>query len=198
MNSTRKVKAKPLGPRAAFSSDEVAQIEALLTREERFRDRALFRLGIDTMLRSSDLLALALHDVWHLDHGIYRDFYIEQQKTGERVKVALSDRAVEALMAYITTLSDDPGKLCYVDRLFPISDRHHRRLVKEWAALIRLDPTRYSTHSVRRTKAKAIYGKTKNLAAVRVLLGHKSLGATATYLGVEQDDALNVAREVDI
>jgi len=38
-----------------------------------------------------------------------------------------------------------------------------------------LDPARYGTHSVRRTKATLIYKRTKNIRAIQLLLGHTKL-----------------------
>jgi site-specific recombinase XerC len=50
----------------------------------------------------------------------------------------------------------------------------------------------------RRTKAAQIYRKTGNLSAVHLLLGHTKLESTVRYLGIEIDDALNVAEQVGL
>ena len=50
---------------------------------------------------------------------------------------------------------------------------------------------------MRRTKAAQIYRKTGNLRAVQLLLGHK-LESTVRYLGVEVDDALNIAEQIEL
>ena len=74
----------------------------------------------------------------------------------------------------------------------------YANLVKQWAALARLDPTRHSTHSLRRSKSAAIYDATHNLAACQHLLGHQSIGSTAHYLGVDQRQALELAKRITI
>jgi site-specific recombinase XerD len=62
---------------------------------------------------------------------------------------------------------------------------------------IGLDPAAYGTHSLRRTKALLIYRRTKNLRAVRLLLGHTKLESTIKYMGIEVDDALEMAEQTE-
>ena len=68
----------------------------------------------------------------------------------------------------------------------------------EWLSLIGLDPALFGTHSLRRTKATLIYRKTGNLRAVQLLLGHTKIESTVRYLGIEVDDALAIAEQVEI
>src|SRR5262245_9814307 len=51
---------------------------------------------------------------------------------------------------------------------------------------------------MRRTKASLIYRRTKNLRAVQLLLGHSKLESTVRYLGIEVDDALELAEQTDV
>jgi len=92
------------------------------------------------------------------------------------------------------------------DFLFPsrrnrdrcITTRQYARLVSGWLASIGLDPGFYGTHSLRRTKATLIYRRTGNLRAVQLLLGHTKIESTVRYLGIEVDDALAIAEQVDV
>jgi site-specific recombinase XerC len=43
-----------------------------------------------------------------------------------------------------------------------------------------------------------IYRKTGNLRAMQLLLGHTKLESTVRYLGIEVDDALNMAEQVEL
>ena len=79
-----------------------------------------------------------------------------------------------------------------------ISTRQYARLVAEWIASIGLDPKLFGTHSLRRTKATLIYRRTGNLRAVQLLLGHTKIESTVRYLGIEVDDALAIAEQVDV
>ena len=70
--------------------------------------------------------------------------------------------------------------------------------MQSWATSIGLEPAAYGTHSMRRTKASLIYRRTKNLRAVQLLLGHTKLESTVRYLGVEVDDALELAEQTEV
>ncbi len=63
---------------------------------------------------------------------------------------------------------------------------------------IGLDPELYGTHSLRRSKASLIYRRTKNLRAVQLLLGHAKLDSTTRYLGIEVEDALELAEQTEV
>jgi len=77
-----------------------------------------------------------------------------------------------------------------------MTTRQYARLVSEWIGSVGLDPRLFGTHSLRRTKATLIYRRTGNLRAVQLLLGH--IESTVRYLGIEVDDALAIAEQVDV
>ena len=79
-----------------------------------------------------------------------------------------------------------------------MTTRQYARLVSKWIANIGLDPRIYGTHSPRRTKATLIYRRTGNLRAVQLLLGHTKIESTVTYLGIEVDDTIAIAEQVDV
>jgi integrase len=69
--------------------------------------------------------------------------------------------------------------------------------VASWVKSINLDSAACGTHTMRRTKATLIYRRTKNLRAVRLLLGHTKLESTVRYPGIEVDDALEIAEQTE-
>lgn len=85
-----------------------------------------------------------------------------------------------------------------IDRDRDRTTRQYARLVHEWVAMIEADPSEHGTHSLRRSKATLIHRKTKNLRAVQLLPGHTKLESTLRYLGVEIDDALEIAERMEI
>ena len=79
-----------------------------------------------------------------------------------------------------------------------MTTRQYARLVSEWIAGIGLDAHVFGTHSLRRTKATVIYWRTGNLRAVLLLLGHTKVESAVRYLGIEVDDALAIAEQVEV
>ena len=74
----------------------------------------------------------------------------------------------------------------------------YARIVRRWVQAIGLNPVAYGTHTMRRTKAALIYRRTKNLRVVQLLLGHSKLESTVRYLGIDVDDALEIAEQTEV
>jgi integrase len=194
------------GQRKALTPAQVRRIKELLDEKGRLRDLALFSLALDTLLRASDLLALRVVDVQDGTGSIRGELAIRQRKTSETISVALSE-GTRAVVARFIAAKDKKS----ADYLFasegprkpklpaPLNRRSYGQLVKKWCVLAHVaDPALFSTHSLRRTRASFIYENTRNLEAVRRVLGHKSLGATSAYLGIDNQMALDVARKFQL
>jgi len=126
---------------------------------------------------------------------------VRQKKTGRPVKFEISEQTRQAIDNYLETKKKAPSDFlftghCGDDRC--LTTRQYARLVSHWIALIGLDPSLFGTHSIRRTKATLIYRKTGNLRAVQLLLGHSKVESTVRYLGIEVDDAIAIAEQVDV
>jgi integrase len=168
--------------------------------ERRVRDLALFILAIDSKLRGCDLVALRVDDVAPNGYAIDRA-NVRQSKTGRPVRFELTEVTRQALDDYFRFSGRQPGQCLFPSRRGPdhhLSTRQYARLVGEWVKGIGLDPLKYATHSMRRTKATLIYRRTGNLRAVQLLLGHSKIESTVRYLGVEIDDALDIAEKVEV
>lgn len=79
----------------------------------------------------------------------------------------------------------------------PMTNRQCGRLLDKWIAEIGLPPSACGTHSLRRTKAAPIYGRTNNIRAIQFLLGQNKLGCTVRYLGVEVEHVLAIVESID-
>jgi integrase len=193
---------KLVGQKAPFRPRDVQTIKQLLENAGNLRDLALFSVGIDTMLRGVDLLSLRVEDVMDHRGAIVEQFAIGQRKTGKITMVALLPYSRRVLHGWIAASRKLPWHYLFTgirknkDR--PITTNQYRRLVKGWAASAKLDPHHFSTHSLRRTKATFVYQQTHNVEAVRQLLGQSSLTATSAYLGIDQQAALEIARQFEL
>jgi integrase len=125
---------------------------------------------------------------------------VRQKKTGQPVRFEMTEQTREAVDSFIGAANKKPGEFLFGGRRGrdrPITTRQYARLIWQWIAGIGLDPSFFGTHSLRRTKATLIYRRTGNLR-VLLLLGHKKIESTVRYLGIEVDDALAIAEQVDI
>jgi integrase len=193
-------RGKLVGQKPPLKPKEVWSIRALLQLNEKVRDLALFNLAIDSKLRSCDLVALRVSDV-AVAGSVRERAVIVQQKTGHPVQFELTEQTREAVQAWIRLRSLDTSEYLFpsrIHRLPHLSTRQYARIVNQWVASIGLDPHKYGTHSLRRTKAAQIYKKTGNLRAVQLLLGHTKLESTVRYLGIEVDDALRISEQVEL
>jgi integrase len=175
-------------------------IRAKLQLERRTRDLALFNLAIDSKLRGCDLTALRIDDVAPNGYAVDRA-NVRQGKTGRPVRFELTEVTRQALDDYLRLCERKPRQCLFPGRRGPdqpLTTRQYARLVAGWISGIGLDALKYATHSMRRTKATLIYRRTGNLRAVQLLLGHTKIESTVRYLGVEVDDALAIAEQVDV
>lgn len=70
--------------------------------------------------------------------------------------------------------------------------------MEEISAGIGLDPVKFGTHSLRCTKVVLVYRRTGNLRAALIFLGHSKIKGTVRDLGIEVDDAIEIAEKIDI
>jgi integrase len=126
---------------------------------------------------------------------------VRQKKTGRPVRFELSEQTRQAIDDYLKAANKRPGEFLFTGRHGPqtnMTTRQYARLDSEWIGSVGLDPRLFGTHSLRRTKATLIYRRTGNLRAVQLLLGHTKIESTVRYLGIEVDDALAIAEQVDV
>ena len=118
------------------------------------------------------------------------------------MRFELTDQTRLAIDEYLRLTGRKSGQFLFagrgVDDSRGLTTRQYARLVHNWVASIGLDPAKFGTHSLRRTKAALIYRRTGNLRAVQLLLGHSKIESTVRYLGIEVDDAIEIAEKIDI
>jgi len=194
-------KGKITGQKPPLKLNEVWAIRIRLQIANKTRDLALFNLALDSKLRSCDLVKLKVSDVAH-GARIAKRSTVMQMKTKRPVQFEITKQTRKSLSELIKSQNLSSTDYLFKSRFHKsdhITTRQYARILKIWLEDIGLDPYEYGTHSIRRTKVSLIYQKTKNIRAIQLLLGHSNLDSTTVrYLGVELDDALDVAENTEI
>ena len=191
---------RQVGAKRALKVRQLWAIRFFLDREGRMRDRALFDLAIDSKLRGCDLVKLKIGTLV-TGHEIRGRAMVIQQKTGRPVQFEITSDARTSLLAWLERRGGSVEDFAFPSRADPnahLSTRQYARLVDEWVTAIGLRKEEYGTHSLRRTKASLIYKATGNLRAVQILLGHSKIENTVRYLGVDVEDALELAESTEV
>ena len=179
---------------------EVWAIRFWLAQEGRLRDRALFDLAIDSKLRGCDLVRVRIGDLVTGD-AIRDRALVVQRKTGRPVQFEILEPARTTVLTWLQRRCGSVEDYAFpsrCNRSGHLSTRQYGQLVDKWVSAIGLKPKDYGTHSLRRTKAAMIYKQTGNLRAVQILLGHTKIESTVRYLGVDIEDALELAEATEV
>ena len=193
-------KGKLVGQKSPLRMRDIWGIRIRLELAQNVRDLALFDLAIDSKLRACDLTKLRVRDVAHGNHVAARAV-VMQQKTKRPVQFEITAQTRLAVEEWVQQARLTNGDFLFPSRLKTsehLSTRQYSRIVKAWVTSIGLDPVPYGTHTMRRTKASLIYRRTKNIRAVQILLGHTKLESTVRYLGIEVEDALEMAEQTEV
>ncbi|EGJ4966466.1 tyrosine-type recombinase/integrase [Escherichia coli] len=143
-----------------------------------YRDAWL--LGYELMLRVSDLRSIRYADIKG-DHLV-----LSQQKTGESVRVRLTDTAKRIIAA---------RREANLDHVYLLQLDSHRSKGKPVSRSKLHEEISYageklglnlSTHSMRKSKPTIGYDNGEDIAVISKALGHKSLSSTLHYIGATQ------------
>jgi integrase len=192
--------ARLMGQKPPLKPKHVWAVRTRLQLADSTRNLALFNLAIDSKLRACDLVRIRVKDVTQAGTAASRAM-VMQKKTHRPVQFEITESTRVALDDWIREKALRPEDFLFPSRIRAndhISTRQYARLLRHWLSDIGLDASLYGTHSLRRTKASLIYRRTKNIRAVQILLGHSKLESTVRYLGVEIDDALEIAEQTEI
>jgi integrase len=193
-------KGRLAGAKPPLRPKHVWSIRTKLQMADRKRDLALFNLAIDSKLRGCDIVALKVEDIAPHGYAIERAT-VCQKKTSRPVRFEITEQTRQAVDDYLSATNRKRGDFLFAAQRQSgraLSIRQYARLVGDWINDIGLDQCLFGTHSLRRTKATLIYRRTGNLRAVQLLLGHTKIESTVRYLGIEVDDALAIAEQIDV
>jgi site-specific recombinase XerD len=143
--------------------------------------KSLFFLG----LRNSELEKLRIEDIDIINGNVK---VVQGKGSKDRYVPLPSDEFVEELKKY--TENRQTGKLFY------ISDRHIRRIVKEYAVKAGLrKPEEVHPHTLRHSYATHLQNQGIPLNAIQELLGHSSIDTTTIYVHMGTDKKKELVRK---
>ena len=167
------------------------EVEETLLHNFKFgrRNYTIFKVGLVTMLRVSDLLALRRNEIFETDGSIKSNAYIIDQKTGKHNVLYLKP-AFNELTIYSYWLNQNyPNS----EWLFPSSQHPTQHVsIKQFYKVIRhvgdlLGIDYLGTHTMRKTGAYRVYVQSNyDIGLVMSLLNHSSQAMTLRYLGLDQ------------
>ncbi len=147
----------------------------------------LFKFGLNTGLRISDILSVKIKDIFD-KNGDYKDYLIlKEMKTGKVKKIKINDALRKNIDSYLKKT-----KLDYDKYLFPsqkggyIGRVQAYRVLKEAAKVCKVD--NFGTHSLRKTWGYWTYNMSKyNVGLIMDTFNHSSQSITLRYIGINQD-----------
>ncbi|QGU96377.1 tyrosine-type recombinase/integrase [Clostridium bovifaecis] len=147
----------------------------------------LFKFGLNTGLRISDILPLKVKDIFNSTWE-FRDYLVlREKKTGKEKKIKLNAALRKNIENYIK-IQD----LSYENYLFPSNKGDYigriqaYRVLKEASNVIGIE--NFGTHSLRKTWGYWTYKISRyNIGLIMDTFNHSSQNITLRYIGVNQD-----------
>lgn len=200
---TKKVwnEGRYIGRKPPFTSEQVQLIKLSLKARGEERDLLLFCMGLDSSLRGVDLVKIKVKDVFDKENGVKDPFQVIQSKTGRGISCILTNETKRYLADYITKRSLSNDSYLFTSLYDKegtgkhITPDHYRDLIKKWLKSVGLNYKMFASHSLRRSRTSHLYKETGNLRACQLLLGHSNIQNTAIYLGIEEEQAHEIARK---
>mgnify|MGYP000897545861 FL=1 len=147
----------------------------------------LFRFGLNTGLRISDILPLKVSDVFNAKSRFREHLILNEKKTGKEKKVKLNNILRKSIQAYIKDegLSLD-SYLFYSQKGTHIGRVQAYRILSEAANIIGIES--FGTHSLRKTWGYWTYKISRyNIGLIMDTFNHSSVSITLRYIGVNQE-----------
>ncbi len=193
------------------SLTQIHKMENIL-KSQSLRDYMLFRLGINSGLRISDILKLKVKDIRNQDY-----FILKEQKTGKTQRIKIQSTLKKELDEYIKDMNDEDyiigsqkytstftistkvkneaGKTTRIKQQIentsnnsPLQRMQAWRILNDAASKVGIkDPI--GCHTMRKTFGYFMYlHANKDITIVQKFLNHSSPSVTLRYIGITQSD----------
>ena len=180
------------------------EVEAVKTTEQRQQVEAhladqgaiyadLWKIGVNTALRISDLLSLTMDDVRALTTD-QPALNIIEQKTGKPRRIVVNQTALEVMQR---RSAEHPGDVWLFqsgavnrDRRGPPKPVNRRSVSRVFEQVgQRVAPkVALGTHSMRKTRGYAMHKAGRSIESIAKVLNHSSPAVTMRYIGLVQQD----------
>lgn len=173
---------------AVKSKESIQEIEHLLHKHGGQHYADIFKLGINTAFRISDLLSVAHAGI----DTAKRELTLREKKTGKLRTVRLNDTALEIIERRNTTYPHDVyvfqshgnrGKAACK----PLTRRSVARKFQEIGSITDIA---LGTHSMRKTRGYMMYSAGVKIEQISKVLNHSSPAVTMDYIGITKEETL--------
>lgn len=167
-------------------------IKALDTGKNGKRNVLIFKLGLTTGLRISDIIKIKVSDVKGKT-----EFELAEQKTTKKRKVYLHNVLGE-LTEYLNILEDKHVWLFSNtwDVNKHITANQYYKILQKTASSLNLDYI--GTHTMRKTFGYWYYREYKDVATLMTIFNHSSPSITLRYIGITDEDIKNTLKDFKI
>ena len=160
-----------------LTDTELKQLKDLLKKNRGHRDALLISMGLFTGARCEEILNIRKRDIKN------KTVTIKGAKGSNNRTIPIVNKEFYAdLLQYIKHLNND-------DRLFNISTRRVRAIWELYRPNSKL-----GFHCLRHTVGVLLYSSSKDIHAVKTVLGHKSINSTMIYMNFVESN--RVLKEV--
>jgi len=177
---------------AVKTTGQRQQVEAHLADQGRiYAD--IWKVGVNTALRISDLLSLTMDNVRALNTE-QPALNVIEQKTGKHRKIVINQTALNIMQR---RLSDNPDHvwLFQIDAVNrdrrappkPINRRSVSRVFEQVGQRV-APKVALGTHSMRKTRGYAMHKAGRSIESIAKVLNHSSPAVTMRYIGLVQQD----------
>lgn len=148
----------------------------------------LFKLGMNTGLRISDIIPLKVKDVYTKPQQFKEHLSLTEKKTGKKKRIKMNDTLRKCLKEYIRQQDLDMEDYLFYSRKGGYVGRIQVYKVFR-AAAEALNIENFGTHSLRKTWGYWTYKMSKyNIGLIMDTFNHTSPGVTLRYIGINQDE----------
>lgn len=177
--------------------DKITEIKSYLLENRKYRDWLMFSLGLNLALRISDLLKLRVSDLYDAEMYPKNKLVIREKKTNKENTLAITNGSRDVLLQYkkLTNLqySNDAlfksrqGEKLAIDRV------QAYRIINKAVQAVGLTDINVGTHTLRKTWGYHAY-KRFNLTLDNIMLklNHQSISSTKRYIGLTEDEKLEI------